>query len=82
MTRATSIKHVVVASMGDLLGMIKGTIVNLVVRRVKKMVPAYSLPGVTPFNAALAAGKSMTLTNPQLGSDDLTPAEPRASPKA
>src|SRR5215472_11331107 len=66
----TSIKHVVVASMGDLLGMIKGTIVNLVVRRVK-MVPAYSLPGATPFNAALAAGESMTLTKPQLGSDDL-----------
>ena len=67
----TSIKHVVVASVGDLLGMIKGTIVNLVVRRVKKMVPAYSLPGATPFNAALAAGKTMTLTKPQLGSDDL-----------
>src|SRR5262249_7764977 len=67
----TRIKHVVVASMGDLLGMIKGTIVNLAVRWVKKMVPAYSLPGATPFNAALAAGKSMTLTKPQLGSDDL-----------
>ncbi|MCP3374814.1 long-chain-fatty-acid--CoA ligase [Bradyrhizobium cajani] len=67
----TRIKHVVVASMGDLLGIIKGTIVNLVVRRVKKMVPAYSLPGATPFNAALAAGRSMTLTRPQLGSDDL-----------
>jgi len=51
--------------------MIKGTIVNLVVRRVKKMAPAYSLPGATPFTAALAAGKSMTLTKPQLGSDDL-----------
>jgi long-chain acyl-CoA synthetase len=67
----TRIKHVVVASMGDLLGIIKGTIANLVVRRVKKFVPAYSLPGATPFNAALAAGKSMTLTKPQLGSDDL-----------
>ena len=67
----TNVKHVVVASMGDLLGLVKGTIVNLVVRRVKKMVPAYSLPGGTPFNAALAAGKSMTLTKPRLGSDDL-----------
>ncbi|KYK43592.1 long-chain fatty acid--CoA ligase [Bradyrhizobium liaoningense] len=67
----TSIKHVVVASMGDLLGTIKGTIVNLAVRWVRKMVPAYSLPGATPFNAALAAGTSMTLTKPQLGSDDL-----------
>jgi long-chain acyl-CoA synthetase len=67
----TSIKHVVVASMGDLVGLMKGTIVNLVVRWVKKMVPAYSLPDATPFNAALAAGKSMTLTKPELGSDDL-----------
>ncbi|WP_407180835.1 long-chain-fatty-acid--CoA ligase [Bradyrhizobium sp. STM 3562] len=67
----TSIKHVVVASMGDLLGMIKGTVVNLVVRRVKKMVPAYSLPDATPFNAAIAAGRSMTLTKPQLGPEDL-----------
>src|SRR5262249_20832377 len=66
-----SIKHVVVASMGDLLGMIKGTIVNLAVRWVKKMVPAYSLPRATSFNAALAAGKRMTLTRPKLGSDDV-----------
>jgi long-chain acyl-CoA synthetase len=67
----TSVKHVVVASMGDLLGLMKGTIVNLVVRWVKKMVPAYSLPGSTPFNSALSAGKSMTLTTPQLRPDDL-----------
>ena len=39
----TSIKYVVIASMGDLLGMVKGAIVNLIVRRVKKMVPAYTL---------------------------------------
>ena len=67
----TSIKHVIVASMGDLLGMFKGTIVNLVVRRVRKMVPVYLLQDATPFNTALAAGKSMTLTKPQLGSDGL-----------
>ena len=39
----TSLKHVIVGSMGDLLGL-KGVIVNLVVRRVKKMVPPYSIP--------------------------------------
>jgi long-chain acyl-CoA synthetase len=82
----TSINDVVVASVGDLLGMIKGTIVNLVARQVKKMVPAYSPPGATPFNAALAAGKSMNLTKPQFGSDDLAFLQytdgPRASPKA
>ena len=41
----TQIKHVIVAAMGDLLGALKGTVVNFVVRRVKKMVPTYSLPG-------------------------------------
>src|SRR5262245_47489612 len=67
----TNVKHVVVASMGDLLGMVKGTIVNLVVRWVKKMVPAYALPGATPFNAAIAAGRGMTLNRPQIGPDDI-----------
>src|SRR5450756_872625 len=49
----TQIKHVVIASLGDMLGAIKGTLVNLVVRRVKKMVPAYALPNATTFNDAL-----------------------------
>jgi long-chain acyl-CoA synthetase len=66
----TNVKHVVVASMGDLLGMVKGAIVNLVVRWAKKMVPAYALPGATPFNAAIAAGKGLTLNRPHLGPDD------------
>src|SRR3979411_1253171 len=51
----TAVKHVIVGSMGDLLGF-KGVIVNLVVRRVKKMGPAYSIPGAATFNDALAAG--------------------------
>jgi len=67
----TNVKHVVVASMGDLLGMVKGAVVNFVVRWVKKMVPAYTLPGATPFNAAIAAGKGMLLNKPQLGPDEI-----------
>ena len=55
----TKVKHVVVAAMGDLLGL-KGHIVNFVVRRVKKMVPAWSLPGHTKFNDALKAGSRAT----------------------
>ncbi len=51
----TSVKHVLVATMGDMLGL-KGHIVNLVVRRVKKMVPAWSLPGHVQFKTALAKG--------------------------
>lgn len=66
----TSVKHVIVASMGDLLGF-KGVIVNLVVRKVKKMVPAWSLPGSVSFNEALAGGRGMKLNKPQLTRDDV-----------
>jgi long-chain acyl-CoA synthetase len=80
----TQVKHVIVASMGDMLGF-KGMIVNLVVRRVKKMVPAFSLPGAVAFNDALSAGRSMKLSKPTLGPDDVAfniRAAPPASPRA
>jgi long-chain acyl-CoA synthetase len=67
----TPVKHVVVAAMGDLLGFPKGLIVNLVVRKVKKMVPAFSLPGSTRFNDALAAGESKSLAPVQIKPDDV-----------
>ena len=57
----TPVKHVVVAAMGDLLGGLKGMLVNFVVRRVKKMVPAFSLPNSVRFNDAVAQGAGMTL---------------------
>jgi long-chain acyl-CoA synthetase len=66
----TSLKHVIIGSMGDLLGL-KGVIVNLVVRRVKKMVPAYSLPRAVSFNDAVAAGRTMTFQKPRLMPDDV-----------
>ncbi|MBR0933258.1 long-chain fatty acid--CoA ligase [Bradyrhizobium jicamae] len=66
----TSVKHVIVGSMGDLLGL-KGVIVNLVVRRVKKMVPAWSIPGAVGFNDALSAGRGMTLSKPALTREDV-----------
>ncbi|UWU93336.1 long-chain fatty acid--CoA ligase [Bradyrhizobium sp. CB1015] len=66
----TQVKHVIVASMGDLLGF-KGVIVNLVVRRVKKMVPAWSLPGSVSFNDALSAGRGMALNKPKLSPGDV-----------
>jgi len=66
----TAVKQVIVASMGDLLGL-KGVIVNLVVRRVKKMVPAYSLPGAVAFNDALAAGHRMKFDKPKLTREDV-----------
>lgn len=66
----TNIRHVVIATMGDLLGF-KGVIVNFVVRRIKKMVPAFSLPTAVTFNDALAAGRKLELAKPMLGLDDV-----------
>ncbi|UVK55147.1 long-chain fatty acid--CoA ligase [Mesorhizobium sp. AR02] len=67
----TLVKHVVVAAMGDMLGGLKGTIVNLVVRRVKKMVPAWSLPGHVKFNAALKAGSGMNFKPATVAANDV-----------
>jgi long-chain acyl-CoA synthetase len=67
----TQVKHVVVATMGDLLGGLKGTIVNLVVRKVKKMVPAYSLPGAVGFKRMLSEASSLSLKPVTIGHDDI-----------
>ena len=66
----TPVKHVIVATMGDMLGF-KGLIVNFVVRRVKKMVPAFNLPQAVPFNDVIAAGRKMQLVKPVIGPDDV-----------
>src|SRR5678816_860144 len=66
----TPIKHVVVTSLGEMLG-VKGLIVNLVVRKVKKMVPAYDLPGALTFKQALAEGAGAKLSTPPLTHDDI-----------
>ncbi len=66
----TPLKHVVVASLGDLLGF-KGAIVNFVVRKVKKMVPAFSLPKAQRFNAALAEGAGKPFEPYESGHDDI-----------
>ena len=67
----TQVKHVIVATMGDLLGGLKGAIVNFVVRKIKKMVPAFKLPGAIGFNKMLAEGARMQLTPVQQGHDDI-----------
>ncbi|MAZ47871.1 MAG: long-chain-fatty-acid--CoA ligase [Halobacteriovoraceae bacterium] len=52
----TNVKHVITTGIGDLLGFPKSLIVNFVIKHVKKMVPAWSLPGSVNFRDALAAG--------------------------
>ncbi|AVT78290.1 MULTISPECIES: long-chain fatty acid--CoA ligase [Rhodopseudomonas] len=66
----TPVKHIIVGTMGDMLGF-KGVIVNLVVRKVKKMVPAYSLPGAVSFNDAVSAGRGQKFTKPAIGPESV-----------
>src|SRR5688572_8230459 len=66
----TPLKHVVVTSLGEMLGL-KGVIVNLVVRKVKKMVPPYDLPNSVSFSQVLADGAGKPMATPPLAHDDI-----------
>lgn len=66
----TRIRHIVVASLGDLLGF-KGLIVNFVVRTMKKLVPAWRLPGAIRFNAMLYEGAKLELKAADIGHEDI-----------
>jgi len=68
---AVPTKKVVLASMGDMLGFPKSLIVNYVVRKVKKMVPAFDLPGAIRFNDALSQGRGKPFKAAQVGPDDI-----------
>jgi long-chain acyl-CoA synthetase len=67
----TAVRHVIVTSIGDLLGFPKAAVVNFAVRRIKKLVPAYSLPGHLRFTDVLEAGLDRALTPVSLGPDDV-----------
>lgn len=67
----TQIHTVIVTGVGDCLGFPKQALVNFVVRRVRKQVPAYSLPGAVRFNAAMRAGRYETLIDAALTHDDV-----------
>ncbi|HTY99866.1 MAG TPA: long-chain-fatty-acid--CoA ligase [Rhodocyclaceae bacterium] len=66
-----SLRHVVVTSIGEMLGGIKGTVVNLVVRHVKRMVPAWSLPDACSLADALAEGHGKPFAPVALGREDI-----------
>ena len=68
---ATPVKHVVLGTMGDQLGWLKGTLVNYVVRNIKKMVPAFFLPTAVRFNDAVVRGSKLAFTRPPIDSDDV-----------
>ncbi|RYE95489.1 MAG: long-chain fatty acid--CoA ligase, partial [Oxalobacteraceae bacterium] len=68
---ATPVQHIVLCAMGDPLGFVKGAIVNYVVRSVKKLVPAFRLPGAVRFKDALSRGARGRFTAPEIGPDDV-----------
>ncbi|HBY84323.1 MAG TPA: long-chain-fatty-acid--CoA ligase, partial [Colwellia sp.] len=67
----TAVKHVIMTSLGDRLGLVKGTVVNCMVKYVKKMVPAFKLPHAVRFNTALSLGLGLKLSPVDLCGDDL-----------
>ena len=67
----TPVKNVVVASVGDMLGLLKGTLVNFVLRKVKKMVPEYRIAQAVRFKDALAQGKQQPFKPLALTLEDL-----------
>jgi long-chain acyl-CoA synthetase len=67
----TKVQHVVMANVGDMLGFPKNIITNFVVRRVKKAVPAYSLPSAIQFNDVIRQGQQQKLVTPALHAEDI-----------
>ncbi|HXR55992.1 MAG TPA: long-chain-fatty-acid--CoA ligase [Casimicrobiaceae bacterium] len=66
----TSIRHVIVTSIGELLA-VKGKVVDLVLRRVKRVIPEWSLPGAIRFTDAMNVGRKRTLARVPIGHDDI-----------
>lgn len=67
----SAIRHVVLVSVGDLLGAFKSMLVNLVVRRVRRLVPAFDLPGAVRFETVLKRGAQASFTPPEIKGSDL-----------
>jgi long-chain acyl-CoA synthetase len=67
----TAVEHVIMTSLGDRLGLVKGTVVNCVVKYIKKMVPVFDLPDAVRFNRVLVRGMSLKLEAVDLCGDDL-----------
>ena len=67
----TAVKNVVMARLGDMLGFPKGSIVNFVVKYVKRMIPAWHLPGAVGFGTALTKGARSEFKPVAIAQDDL-----------
>ncbi|CAN5528164.1 long-chain-fatty-acid--CoA ligase FadD [soil metagenome] len=69
--KKTNIKHIILTEIGDMLSPVKKFIVNLVVKKVKKMVPDFNLPETIGFNLVLNKGKNLTYKKPELKNHDV-----------
>lgn len=67
----TDVKHVILTSVGDRLGALKGTLINVALKYVKKQVPSFNLPNTIKFNAALAKGAGSTFKSVEVNGQDL-----------
>ncbi len=67
----TNIQQVLITEMGDMIGGIKGTLINFIVKRVKKMVPAYRLPHAYPLMKALKKGRKLNFVAPEINPSDI-----------
>jgi long-chain acyl-CoA synthetase len=67
----TKVKHVIIATMGDLMKRVRGVMVNFMARRVKKQVPAYSMPNAVPFKRVLLEAVRLNLKSAKLGHENI-----------
>ena len=65
------IKHIIITELGDMSGVLKGALVNFVVKYVKKMVPAYNLPQAISFKSVMSKGASLKFTKPVITNQDI-----------
>ena len=67
----TNVKHVMTTKMGDCLGFVKGSIINLVVKHVKKLVPPWNIAGAIDFKKVMSTGRDLPRKNVDLNLDDI-----------
>lgn len=65
------VEHVILTKMGDMLGAVKGTLVNLVVKHLKKLIPAYQLRRFVTYKDVLQRGAGLSWQKPQMTGDDI-----------
>jgi len=68
---STSIKNVIITEVGDLMGALKGSLVNLAVKYIKRMVPSWKIPEALRFSKALLMGKQYPYQRPIVKGDDI-----------